>query len=458
MTRRARQRAELNRTVDARPAIPRHGRATGADEVNTMRKTLALMLGATAALTATSATAGEIEDVNARLEVLERQNAAIRKENAALRANQSLLEENTRLKSQGARATAEPSRAGSRSRENSTFLAVSTASQQAKNPLQAYAADMPVKAFPSAAPGQFRTWIEGGAIWSGGDPILSTYGLTGQFDLTPKLGWEFATGFDYRFAGSPWHISGQFRYGEGGQTNGLDSTSQTIVIGAASQTATETFGAAYKETHWLADLAVGHDIAGHGPTALQLKGGVRVAEFVTRNSNSDVTVTTAAGLAPIVVPGFPAVTGFTGTSSRLFDSRASFLGAGPLIGLEGSVPFAGKWSFDYAGDVALLFGRQESSSTSRLQTTITPSYLSALIPVTNTLDTGRDRLFAGVLSADIQVGASYWLTQNLKLGAGYRLDAFINVFNQAGSSGASLTPDRYTHGPRVTLTGQFDAM
>ncbi|MCK1404997.1 hypothetical protein [Bradyrhizobium sp. 76] len=55
-----------------------------------MKKNLAaLMLGATAAWTVTSATAGEIEDVNARLEVLERQNAAIRKENAALRARTS---------------------------------------------------------------------------------------------------------------------------------------------------------------------------------------------------------------------------------------------------------------------------------------------------------------------------------------------------------------------------------
>ncbi|WP_051310633.1 hypothetical protein [Bradyrhizobium sp. Cp5.3] len=72
--------------------------------------------------------------------------------------------------------------------------------------------------------------------------------------------------------------------------------------------------------------------------------------------------------------------------------------------------------------------------------------------------TGSDRLFAGALSADIQVGVSYWLTQNLKLGASYRLDALINVFNETGSSNSGFTPDRYTHGPRVTLTGQFDAM
>ncbi|MCK1384475.1 hypothetical protein IVB31_09390 [Bradyrhizobium sp. 21] len=424
-----------------------------------MKKTVALMLGAAAALTATAATAGELEDVNARLELLERQNAAIRKENAALRENQRLLEENTRLKSQGARAAAEPARTGARAHhDNSAFLAVAAVSQQAKNPLQAYAADFPVKAPPLAGPALFRAWIEGGAIWSGGDPILSTYGLTGQFDLTPKVGWEFATGFDYRFAGSPWHVSGQFRYGEGGKATGLASTTDTIAFGGASSTATQTFSDSYKETHWLADLAVGRDIAGSGPSALQLKGGVRVAEFVTRSSNSDVLVTASSGVGPIVVPGFPAVTSLTTTISNLFDSRASFLGAGPLIGIEGSVPFAGKWSFDYSGDAALLIGRQESSISALSLFSVSPSFLSALFPVGNTLNTSRDRLFAGVVSADVQVGVSYWLTPNLKLGTGYRLDAFINVFNEKGSSNSNLTPDRYTHGPRVTLTGQFDAM
>ncbi|MDH2350225.1 hypothetical protein QCM77_06970 [Bradyrhizobium sp. SSUT18] len=140
-------------------------------------------------------------------------------------------------------------------------------------------ADLPVKAPPLAGPGQFRAWIEGGAIFSGGDPVSDTYGLTGQFDLTPKVGWESATGFDYRFAGSPWHISGQFRYGEGGKSTGLDSLTQTIVIGAASQTSTQTFANAYKETRWLADLAMGRDIAGSGPSTLQLKGGLRVTRL-----------------------------------------------------------------------------------------------------------------------------------------------------------------------------------
>lgn len=324
---------------------------------------------------------------------------------------------------------------------------------------------MPIKALPPAVPGQFRAWIEGGAIWSGGDPKLQSYSLigasgfgsiVGQFDLTPKIGWEVATGFDHRFAGSPWHVSGQFRYGEAGKTDGSASSSATLISGPATAFASETFQAAYKETRWLADLAVGRDIAGTGPSALQLKGGFRVAEFATRYATSDDQAQTVTGVN-LVVPGFPNVTSFSTTATTLDDTRASFVGAGPLIGVEGSVPFAGKWSFDYLGDAALLFGRQQSVDTRTVLYSVTPSYL-AVGGLPNSLSTTTDRMFAGVLSADIQVGDSYWLTQNLKLGASYRLDALVNVFNESNSARDSLTPDRYTHGPRVTLTGQFDAM
>jgi hypothetical protein len=405
-----------------------------------MRTIVAVMLGATAALAAAGARAGELEDVHARLEQLERQNAAIRKENAALRENQRLHDENTRLKSQGSRAAVEAAKTSAGPQpENATFLAVSAASRQARDPLQSYAADFPVKAPPLAGPAQFRAWIEGGAIWSGGDPVFDNYldlnGFNGVFALTPKVGWETAIGFDHRFAGSPWHINGQFRYGEGGETNGTHTINVFGLRPGVTQT--QTIGAAYKETHWLADLAVGRDIAGPSPDALQFKAGLRIAEFTARTSDSNIQAFAAPGLSF--------------TSSNFDDTRASFLGAGPLIGLEGSVPFAGKWSFDYNGDVALLVGRQQQQNTVR-------SVFSAPLGVTENVMTGNDRIFAGALSADIQVGVSYWLTQNLKLGASYRLDAFVNVFNEAGSSNNGFTPDRYTHGPRVTLTGQFDAM
>src|SRR5690348_13719585 len=121
-----------------------------------MKTAVLVMLSATAALTAARADAGELEDVNARLALLERQNAAIRKENAALRENQRLQQENTQLKSQRMRAAVEAAKTSARpQQENDTFLAVSAASRQVGSPLQSYATDFPVKAPPLAGPALF---------------------------------------------------------------------------------------------------------------------------------------------------------------------------------------------------------------------------------------------------------------------------------------------------------------
>ena len=193
----------------------------------------------------------------------------------------------------------------------------------------AYAADLPVayKARPPEEPGRFTVWVEGGAIWTGGDPVYRDFSLNdfttagfgsgtgsipGIFDLNPKIGWEAATGFDYKFADSPWHVSGQFRYGQS-TASGSAASSGTLdpsllssnTEGCFSPIAGDSFpsgpivtacggsqsrSVTYKETHWLSDLALGYDIAGHGPTYVQVKGGLRIEEFVaTRTTNTSQT-------------------------------------------------------------------------------------------------------------------------------------------------------------------------
>jgi hypothetical protein len=87
--------------------------------------------------------------------------------------------------------------------------------------------------------------------------------------------------------------------------------------------------------------------------------------------------------------------------------------------------------------------------------TLAPRSFSILGGGNNSINTSTAQRFATVFNADIQVGVSYWFTQNVKLGVSYRLDAFINVQNQDTSAVTNLTPDRYTHGPRVAVTGQF---
>lgn len=420
----------------------------------TTRNTFAAALAVLAGLAAESAAAGSADDLTARIDALERQNAAIRRENEVLRENKRLLEQNAKLKSETGSSAAKSSRASAAAQP------VVLPSRSETSVFDAYAADLAVKAPPRAAPAQFRAWVEGGAIWSGGDPVSSSYtnlssiaASSGVFDLTPKVGWEAAIGFDHRFANSPWHVSGQFRYGEA-KAKGTNASSLSGTGAGGSQTLTQINDVNYRETRWLADLAVGRDIFGSGPGALQLKGGVRVSEFSTRLFDNSTLNQTVSLNAPIVlIPGYPALSNYSTTTANLFDSSVSFLGAGPLVGVEGSVPFAGRWSFDYAADAAFLLGRQQNTGTGTTVTSIVP----AIIPTNTDASSSTTRQFAGVLSADIQAGVSYWLTQNVKLGASYRLDALINVFNESGKANNGYTPDRYTHGPRVTLTGQFDA-
>ncbi len=396
--------------------------------------------------------------------MLEKENAAIRKEIALLRENRELQKQMSALKP-----------ANGPVQRTATISAAGAAKS---DPFAAYAADLPMayKAAPvMAQPRQFRIWGEGGAVWSGGDPLLLPYALgggiglagfggAGVLDLSPKLGWEGAGGFDYRFANSTWHVSGQFRYSESGKGSGAAAGNGAIdpaLFGGGGDVSSVTFGDAltqsYQEKRWLADLAIGKDIAGDGPDALQIKGGLRVSESVG-------TTTTARNQSfvftfdpPLNVGGFPPFSTVSATSTGATVDRRSFLGAGPLIGLEGSVPLTGGWTFDYLGNAAILFGTQKVVSNNVISGTIDPPFLAVIggFGGLSSSSVSTTERFATMFSADLQVGVSYWLTQNLKLGVSYRMDALINVQNQDSAAVTTFLADRYTHGPRVRLTGQF---
>lgn len=443
------------------------------------------------------AMAGQTEDILARLDAVEKENAAIRRENAALLENKKLHEQNARLKTSLAReprplapavsAPAAPVAAPvvATSEEKGTFSSVRSAGSKIASvfngdkatkkddPFGAYAADLPVayKAAPPR-PGRLTFWGEGGAIWSGGDPVsrdanlidpttliglLNGTGTPEHFNLDPKIGWEAAAGFDYRFANSPWHVSGQFRYGESGKVTGNAATSGQIpanvvaLIGGGFITAiggSEAVSLDYKETHWLADAAVGYDIATSGRSNLQLKGGMRIAEFTTTQNSTD--------LENVFVNFTPPFPQFAIHASSNIEDRANFLGAGPLVGLQGTVRFMGNWSFDYAGDMAILFGSQHSQIVDTGTISVAPPILNQFLPGGSVTTTTADR-FTYVLSGDVQAGIGYWFTPNLKLAASYRLDSMINVQNTRSAVSGTLLPSRYWHGPRLTLLGQFDA-
>jgi hypothetical protein len=329
-----------------------------------------------------------------------------------------------------------------------------------RSPQDAYAADIPgyYKAPPPAERGLLKLWAEGGAIWSGGDPIYSFFNRTtlgsggnslsgsipGNFALTPKPGWEAATGFDYRFAASPWHVSGQLRYGEARQSASALFSSSIIVPDVPPFTviSSDSPRADYKETHWLADMALGRDIIGNGPYAMQFKFGVRAAELrgATIASNTRAVVVVGSGVF------------FSDVENVLQQSK--FLGAGPRVGIDGSAPIGMGWTFDYLGDVAALFGTQRFQRTSSFDS---PILLNNPVSIPPPVIDATQK-FGTVFNSDIQLGVSYWINQNLKISASYRLDAFFNVLNtlDVKNDPTKLQPiDRYIHGPRLAVTGQF---
>ena len=411
---------------------------------------IALVFIATSPVIQVNAWADSADETLARVQALEKEIAAIKKENEALRRVKELREQNATLAKQTA------------TKNNRLPTALLPTRQE---PREAYAADLPIYA-KVAAPverGQFRVWGEGGAIWSGGDPIDSFYtrstvsfvsGVTTElasFPLLPKVGWEAATGFDYRFAGSPWHVSGQFRFGEGRTSvTSASSSSESVSAGGGpptTVTVTDAESVAHKETHWIADLALGRDVIGSGADAMQFKFGTRIAELrATTNSREPVSESLIGSGNDF----------FIGSATNV-SQQLKFLGAGPRFGVEGSVPMARMWSFDYQGDVAALFGTQNFYSRTTFDNPVvipipmTPFATSP--PVVNTA-----QKFATVLNADIQVGVSYWFSQNMKATLSYRLDAFFNAFTglDAQNDPKNLVQiNRYYHGPRLALSGQF---
>jgi Legionella pneumophila major outer membrane protein precursor len=188
---------------------------------------------------------------------------------------------------------------------------------------------------------------------------------------------------------------------------------------------------------------------------MQLKFGLRLSEFTGKTTSSDLRNTNVTFAPPLVIAGFPPVGPASFFAATQTDLRNSFLGAGPRIGVEGSVPLAGAWAFDYLGDAAVLFGNQRLVNTTATSSTFTPAILNvAFGPANSTSITTTNQRFATVFNGDIQLGVSYWMTQNVKLSASYRLDAFFGVLNQTFATSAQTT-DRYIHGPRVAVTAQF---
>ncbi len=418
---------------------------------------------------ATQQSPDDIEGLNKDIAKLRAQNAALRErdrlreQNSALRERDRLRREQIDSNRQAAAASSAPApRPSPAAVRNEPLLGLESGRPTV---LMDYAGDVPPDLLfkaPSSARGQFSFWVEGGAVWAGGDPIYNFYpnggylGLLnwpGFFAFTPNIGWDAAAGFDYRFGNSPWHVSGEVRYG---QNRISSSTAQggSISEGAETLSGSASVVGTDNETHWLADFTVGRDL-GIGQDAMQVKGGVRFAQ-VTANSGVNENLTaTFSGLPPQKTIGGGTTTSITASSlyNNTLDSR--FLGAGPVIGVQGAVPVWGALAFDYRADAAVLIGSQNVALNGATRITESP-ITSAIFLFTNSpfgpfVTSNTVAIFNG----DIQAGFSYWVTSNVKVTASYRLDAFPGVLKTFDAAGNAVTVNRYYQGPQLALTAKF---
>jgi hypothetical protein len=394
----------------------------------------------------------------ARIEALEKEIAQLRRENAALRKGPG---PDTR--------TAAP-RERRQTQEPSPPL----------DPRAAYATAAPtgpvLKSSPGLPRGEFRGWIEGGGFWTGGEPVYSFFDnatpflsggstLPSFFTLKPNFGWNAAAGFDYRFAGSPWHVSAQFRYGQAGTSEGTafnaSATNPPIFVNppAVFASIAQNIAAEQKESHWLADVAVGRDVLGSGLDAMQLKFGVRIAHVTAKASTRENTTLFVDFGAPVVLSACGCtVTSVSEISNEVEVHKSRFLGAGPRIGVEGAAPLGRGWSFDYLADASVLFGTQRFELINTGETVVVDQSGTTIISIPRPPGVGTQSKGATVFNADIQAGVSYWINPNIKFSASYRLDAFFGVLSTFDVKHQFDQPtkiDRYFHGPQIAVSGRF---
>jgi hypothetical protein len=228
---------------------------------------------------------------------------------------------------------------------------------------------------------------------------------------------------DYRIAGTPWHISGQFRYGRSRDRNTPISGYFTAPGIGYGYGATVNGNLNHKESHAVADFAVGHDI-GIGAGQAQVKFGVRVVDLSAKSTLNGT----------LYVSGYGS---YAGTIS--FKSR--FVGAGPRGSIEGSHPIMGPLSVDYMGGVAYLYGTRSfniEASAAGLG--------SGAFGVSDV---------AGIFNADASLGLSYAFSKAAKLTAGYRFDGYWGAMKMLDISGNIVNNDRFYYGPFLRFTGAF---
>ncbi|MGB7020895.1 MAG: Lpg1974 family pore-forming outer membrane protein [Xanthobacteraceae bacterium] len=297
----------------------------------------------------------------------------------------------------------------------------------------AFAADMALKTKappppPPPTPAVTTWWFEGGASNMSGDPFVLGFNNP-PFDVDAKRwGWQGAIGVDYKFASSPWHVSADFRYmGNGSQSAGGPETAIFTRGGAAVGTNT----ASRSEHNWEADFMVGRDLGIGSPA--QAKFGLRVADIWGQTNG--------------IVSGFTFAP--SGVQTRNYQQTDKFLGAGPRLAIEGSIPLQTAWSIEYNGGVAGLWGQNSANQTVGVSGSFGGGGVTCLAGCPIAASSGSNVF---VFNADAQAGLAYAISQSAKLSLNYRIDGYWNALRGFNSAGAGTNLDRVYSGPTLKLT------
>jgi len=111
---------------------------------------------------------------------------------------------------------------------------------------------------------------------------------------------------------------------------GFGAPSTTIITPAGGTTlvVAKSNNEKIRDDHWLVDFAVGRDF-GLGNSNAQWKIGLRVPDLRAKLTASGTVATRGAAVGPFNT-----------------QQNATFVGAGPRLGVEGSTPLSAGWSLD----------------------------------------------------------------------------------------------------------------
>ncbi len=296
-----------------------------------------------------------------------------------------------------------------------------------------------------------RFWMEFNGMlpfWQGGkdqffytsNDYMGTLGITNIRSIEPfykvKKGYMFSGEIGYHLSDSPWY--GVIRVGHGfsKRKKGKAFFSGTLTTTFATTTTTFTTYVRHelqaslrkKERLTFIDFELGRDVGIGSNLDLSVTLGLRFASFrSTERGNGRYTQMISTS------PGFTSP--FILSTSAPIHIKRKFLGVGPKLGFNASLPLSETLSWKMAVAGALLIGKRKVSGF-------------------DGFDTFRRSKSAVVPNIDATVGLAWKPTENMQFTIGYGVNAFFNMVD-SGFAEKGAKKDRIIHGPKIGLRITF---